>query len=172
MAISLTGLVTGANRLIAGRARGRLEGEELRSRREERRESQRQTGEELRSRREDRRLAAERQALQDSLMNQYRQAQIRRLNRPTPAFDANTDPELLREQERHRRGYGSTGQPRAGRSTPEYSSIQISRAMLNVPLTEDNEPIPESQRRALAIQWLDNQRARPRRQPIVVPPLP
>ena len=64
MPISLTGLVTGANRLVAGRSRGRTEGEEMQMRREERRR------------------AAERQALQDSLEQRYRAAQIARLNRP------------------------------------------------------------------------------------------
>jgi hypothetical protein len=123
-----------------------VEGEELRERREDRNRAA-----------EDRRKAIESRALQDSLMNQYRQDQLglerERLGRTKP------DDLVTIEAKARARATGTrAGAPPRGSTVPrpQYTPIQITRALVNVPLiTENNEPIPESQRRALAITWLD-----------------
>jgi len=118
-------------------------------------------------------------------MGEYRQgltaeanARAATLRAGKPTYNPATDPTLLRADELHKRGYGPGGQSPRGtgrnRASPEYTPIQISRALVNVPLTGANgEPLPESQRHSLAIQWLDTHNSnRPPRSARVVPPLP
>lgn len=148
MPISLTSLVTGANRLLAGRNQGRTEGEEMRERAEERRR------------------AAERQALQDSLQGDYQRARTADLLRPEQPREPRPlrlgDPGYLQARAEELRLQRSINPPQ-GRA--EFSENDIDAMIAQVAASQPPDTYPPPSRwlmRGQAIQLLRDERDRPR----------